>query len=255
MSRQRPVKRTWDATQGGFGYRSVSRYPPKKRARLDGVKTSYKGSMVPNVHRGYQINSKEQKVSDVSPASISVDTGGVFTLLHAPQPGTDMTNRIGRKTCPRSIQIRAQVNVTPAATGTPVVCAAQTARWILFVDFQPSGAAPAVTDLLTAASPFAHINLNNRDRFKILRDKIFPMGPVFFSDTATQSYITGENMCKSFKLFKRLQGIETIFNTGSAGTIADISSGALFSLWIGSVAAGTNDCVAVQTSRVRFDDA
>lgn len=245
--------------KGGFKYPVKRVKGPTGQPMLVATKApvrAYAGSMVPLVSRGYQPNTKERKVSDVSPSTISVDTTGAVQLLHCPVPGTDMTNRIGRKTCPRSVAIRAQISITPATGGAPIAdCVAQTVRWILFVDFQPSGAAPAITDLLTAASPFAHLNLNNRDRFKVLRDKIFNMGPIFYGNTATQTYAVGENLCKVFKVYKKINGIETIFNTGSAGTIADISSGALYSCWIGSTAAGSTDCAAVMTSRVRFDDA
>ena len=58
---------------------------------------------------------------------------------------------------------------------------------------------------------------------------------------------------KTFKYYHKCN-IETIFNAGTAGTIADIQSGALYSLTIGTVPSGTNDFLMVVNYRIRFQD-
>lgn len=73
----------------------------------------------------------------------------------------------------RSIEIRLNTNVTPA-TGV-----SQVARWLILLDRQCNGAAPAaVTDFLLAQSSTAPRQLANRKRFKILFDKSFRLGGV-----------------------------------------------------------------------------
>lgn len=112
-----------------------------------------------------------------------------------------------------------------------------------------------MTDVLQSATSISHLNPNNRDRFKILWDKQFAFGPIKVDNTATQSYSWAQGpSVYSVKYFKKLN-LEMIFNAGSAGTIADVTSGALYLLTIGTTAAGTNtDADFIVTTRVRFDD-
>lgn len=206
-----------------------------------------------NFYGGLKAGRPEKKVFDVSPATISVDTTGNFTLLHVPILGSDFNARVGRKTLVKNIQIRGQVQLTPT-TSTAAIAATtpQTARMIVLVDLQPNAAAPALADVLTGAA-FGHLNLDNRDRFKILRDKIFPLGPLLYSNTATQSYAGINQGMRNFKFYIPCNQ-EVIFNGTNGGTIADITSGAIYVLWVGSVAAGALDSAAVITTRTRFVD-
>lgn len=193
----------------------------------------------------------EKKVSDIGVGSLQVNTTGTVTLLHIPTLGTDYTNRIGRKTLCKSIYVRGRVNLESATNYTGgVLVAAQSARMIVFEDCQPNGAAPGVTDLLVSADPSSQLNLNNRDRFKILKDKVWFMDGMSTTSTSASQGRQGY----SFKIYKKLN-VETIFNATNGGTIADITSGALFMLWIGSAAAGVNtDTNASLSTRVRFID-
>lgn len=217
---------------------------------------SYSGSMVPLRTGGYHNNPVERKVNDIPVATYQVNTTGSITLLANPQLGSDFNNRIGRKIMLKSVYIRGYV-VSEASANGPAVAFnnAQQCRFILFCDMQPNGAAPAVTDLLNTANPASHLNLNNRDRFKIYSDKEFVLDPYFLVTTATQASAAMTNQVKTFKKFKKLN-LEVIYNSTNGGTIADINSGALYMLWIGSQAAGTNtDANAVLSTRVRYLDA
>jgi len=196
----------------------------------------------------------EKKVADLGPAQLSMNTTGTFTLLAAPVPGSDFTNRIGRKTLIKSVYIRGIVTAELADQDGPVVgiSGAQLGRMIIFADMQPNGAAPIVTDLLTSANSTAQLNLNNRDRFRIYCDKCFAIEAYAYSTTAGASVASLSN-AYNVKKFKKLN-LETIYNAGTAGTIADIQSGALYMLTIGNRAAGTDDCTAALSTRVRFVD-
>lgn len=240
------------------------RYPEKyqaalKRRRLNAPKRTYANSLVPLASRGYRFNSTELKEATTAATSYQINTTGSFTLLAAPVPGTDMTNRIGRKVVLKNFYIRGYLATEWADTGPNVdsnlVVQAQMARMIVFVDQQPNGAAPAVTDLLTAASSVAMLNLNNRDRFKILVDKQYVLGPIGIDvDANTVNAVAVAPQIIGVKKWKPCN-VEMIFNTGSAGTIADVTSGALYMFWIGDQVAGTNtDARATLTTRVRFAD-
>lgn len=216
----------------------------------------------PLASRGFNfpMSRAEKKYFDIAPGtpaapSVQVNTTGSFTLLNAPVPGTGYNNRIGRKIAVRSVYIRGYIAVEAALTsGSTLLLNAQSCRMILFIDWQPNGAAPAVTDLLVSANVADQINPNNRDRFKILADKVYKFDPYIVSTTATQSCASTNNQIYNIKKYKRMR-LETIYNAGTAGTVADITTGALYLFFLGSNAAGANaDSVAVFSTRVRYWD-
>lgn len=240
--------RSWSAS----GSQSAKKRVRRGTARRMPAR-SYQNSMVPMASRGYRLNVIEKKVNDIDVGTINVHNGGVFSLLACPMLGTDFTARIGRKITLKSVYVRgmaqSQVGTTDAATNS----SAQQLRMILFIDFQPNGAAPATTDLLRTAAPASQLQLNNRDRFKILSDKIFIVDPYMFSSTAGSTFATACNQAKNVKVYKKINQ-EVIFNSTNGGTIADITSGALYMFWIGTVASGANDSIFVGSTRVRYVD-
>lgn len=245
------------AARTGFKRKRGSKtFTPKKRARTfvpitSSVVRSY-GNGAPMATRGYAFGSRERKVFDIGVASYDVNTTGTFTLISVPVPGTGFNNRIGRKIHNRSIYIRGRVALQSAMG--PVAAtqsSAQLLRMIVFCDLQPNGAAPAVTDLLVTASPASQLNMDGRDRFRILKDKIYAMDP--YTAGAAYADAAWNRTMYTVKVYKKIN-IETIFNAGAAGTIADITSGAIYMFWIGEIAAGAFDSIASLSTRVRYDD-
>lgn len=205
--------------------------------------------------RPYRTNAPELKVADIPVATYQVNTTGSFTLLAKPQIGSDFDARIGRKIMLNSFYIRGYVGSEASVTSVPVAAfTAQQGRMIIFADMQPNGATPVVGDLLNTASPASHLNLNNRDRFKIICDKTFVVDPYIYSTTATQAVASTSRQIFQIKKFKKI-ALEMVFNGTNGGTIADITSGALYMFWIGSNGAGTaTDMNAVLGTRVRYSD-
>ena len=197
--------------------------------------------------------NRERKFYDINTATYQANTTGSFTLLHIPILGSDFNNRIGRKTLIKSIYIRGRIFIEPAQAVAATTAGHQQCRLILFIDNQPNGAAPAVTDLLNEALPSSHLNPNNRDRFKVIKDKTYVFEPFTFSTTATQSVAAWNRTVHDVKIYKKCNA-ETIFNGTNGGTIGDINSGALYMFWIGSASAGALDGNAVIATRIRFDD-
>lgn len=210
--------------------------------------------MAPLATRGYAFGSKEKKAFSRNSAAYEVNTGGSFTLLNVPVPGTGFNERVGRKIYNKSLYIRGKVYLENARVLLAATNAfAQLARLIVFIDFQPNGVTPAVTDLLVEANSNSQLNLDNRDRFRILKDKQYAFDPLVI--TASSAVISFNHTISAVKCFKKLN-FETIFNGVGGGTIGDITSGALYMFWIGDVAAAVGtDCVASVTTRVRYDDA
>jgi len=117
---------------------------------------------------------------------------------------------------------------------------------MLVYDMQPNGVAPVITDILSASTSNAFMNLTNRDRFKVIWDRDVSLGPV--DNTSGTAYADRtQSLAKCFKPVN----LEVIFG-GTAATIGSIQTGALWLVTIGSVAATYQFSGAV---RVRFADA
>lgn len=183
---------------------------------------------------------RELKYIDTSMGGTSYPLAGtgVLLLLNGSTQGSDATNRIGRKINIRSIQIRCAVTLANTGVSNGLLF-----RTIIFVDKQANAAAPAVTDYLLTDSFSANHNLNNRDRFVTLMDKIHPNGA------------SGDVYNIAWKKYIRCN-METIYNSGNAGTIADIQSGSLYMLtYMCAGALTTTESVTLGRIRVRFEDA
>lgn len=125
--------------------------------------------------------------------------------------GATFYNRIGAKVTIKSIQMKANFILAVAATNT--VC-----RYMIVYDKQTNGAFPALGDILetndTLGLTFdAGLNMTNRSRFSMLRDKTFPLDAGSGIAAHCSEYIKGR--------------WETEFST-TTGTIGDIRSGAIY---------------------------
>lgn len=175
-----------------------------------------------------------------------MNTTGTLIPICIPQTGSDFTNRIGRKIRIRSVFIRGYVSKESGA-GT-AASGPQLLRMILLVDKQPNGVAATTTEVLKQATSVSQLNLNNRERFQVIKDKTFILDPF---DLST---LTFNRLISPVKVYKKLN-IPVIFNASSTGNISDINTNALYMMWIGNVAAGSgSDGNAIVTTRVRFED-
>lgn len=185
----------------------------------------------------------ERKVIDVDPGNLNVTSTGTVTLINGVATGTDFTDRVGRKIVMKSVYVRGIIFPDDFSTLNSL------ARIMIVYDMQANGVAPAITDILKSASSVSQLNLNNRDRFKIIMDKQWVLGAI--DNTATQS-VAGSPTVHALKKFTRLNH-ETLFN-GTTAAIGSIATGALFLVTIGTQAAGAAATTTIST-RVRFEDA
>jgi len=212
------------------------------------------GGLAPGATRGYTPNPVEKKVFDINPANIDVNSTPSISPLCIPTIGADMTNRVGRKICIKSLYVRGYVGVS-AAVSAPAAAsvAGQVARMILLWDSQPNGSSPAITDILQSSGVSSQINLNNRERFKILADKVYVFDPMQIVFTAGSQIAMCNRTIYPVKKYIKLNN-EVVFNSTNGGTVADIASGNLVMVWLGSVSTGPSDCIANLSTRVRFTD-
>lgn len=224
-------------------------YRPYKRRHTYGGSRMLRGikPRAPLRTGGYYFPSKELKFLDVaSTGGIAFGnnstgaTGAVsFVLLNGCIPGTSATNRIGRKISMKNLNMRCYYDTQPTS-GSGFV------RTMLIYDMQSNGVAPTAADVfLNGSTPFITmpLNLDNRDRFKVIHDRTRYI--------SAGSGLSDTNMIYYKKYFKRL-GLPTIYNAGSAGTVADIQTGALY-LIVMTTCPTANLNARVET-RIRFAD-
>jgi len=219
------------------------------------------GSSAPLATRGFGdmsiLKNREKKFFDYSNISgpWGINTTPIGAALHTPVLGSDYTNRIGRKTVIKSLYIRGRIQLQetdqPSGPTNPSYTPAQQCRMIVYVDFQPNGSAPALSDILNNSDPIGQLNPNNRDRFKIVKDKTWVFDPLYVNGDT----ITFNRTIYDFKVFKKLN-LEVIYNSTNGGTIADIQTGALGIYFVGDNAPPPVEYAAICsfTSRTRFED-
>lgn len=180
-------------------------------------------------------------------ASGNTYTGGagLLTLLNGCTTGSGLSSRDGRQIQNKSVQINCTY-VTPAAMTQPCIM-----RCVVFIDKEPNGSSPTIGKVLDTNQGNAEEtfrNLQYRKRFVILKDQRFVVEAHQGWDTAGAYY---KRVVKDPIKYKKLK-LNTIFNSGTAGTIADIENGALYIMWFGTEATYpvVVDCNAV----VRFID-
>lgn len=228
--------------------------PFKKPRRAALPVRTYGGSRVPLATRGYKFNDQELKVNDIAVANYAVNTTGSITLLCFPVTGADQNARIGRKIQIKSVYVRGAV-FSDFATRAPVAAEAnptQQGRMIIVWDTQPNGAVMTIAQLLNTATPLSMLNLDNRDRFKIIKEKVFHFGPSAIGAAGVATYAVSPQSA-NIKCYAKMNH-SMQFNAVNGGTIADVTSGALYMVWIGTTVAGANDITATVSTRVRYSD-
>lgn len=193
--------------------------------------------------RGVPGRRGELKYVDVLNAQ-DTTPGGVLVLLNGLAPGTGASQRIGKKCHFRSLLLRYNLGAN-AASGTAFQ---GYVRIMVFLDTQANATAPTVAQLLETITSSSPMNMDNRDRFKVLYDQGVPMSQA----------VTSSSDCRFIKVYKKMN-ITTIYNNGTAGTVADITSGSIYLLSIAEQAgAGTAPGAYPRydfVSRLRYDDA
>jgi len=193
--------------------------------------------------------------------------------------GSNVFDRVGRRVHFDSLYYKiAMYNPAngPLATNwTP-----WTGRFIVFVDMQPNAALASITDLLDyvpanyfTAPPLATVgdidelgvlaplNLNNRERFRILVDKLYhfePKNVISGFDPSDDTFqLINPKGVQVYQKFKRID-IDTTYNAATTSRAIDsIQTNAIYIAWITDITAtDANDrprCSVM--TRLRYTDA
>lgn len=169
--------------------------------------------------------------------SLDFDTTGDVVLINDIAQGTSVSERVGKRCHMLALQIRGRSSNQGAATDNN--CAL-----MLVYDKRPTGALPAVTDLLSTASSASLNNDTNSSRFQILKrwNHCLTGAP-----GVDGSAVSSETWCS-------LRNLVVEYGTAGTGAIGDIENGALYLVSVGNTAAGANAAILQGNCRIRFMD-
>lgn len=199
--------------------------------RMQGPPASLYAPVPTNATSIKSVDSTAGSIEFLAPANASP------VALIIPKIGAGFFNRLGNRTRGISLHITGFVNPTlqnAAATQDSY------ARIIVYYDRQPNGANPSVSDLILATNNAGGVttttydgtNMNNRDRFMILRDRRMYMPPLGINGAtpaAQQGVFVDPNIANhsfQYNEYIKLKNLESLYNSVNGGTIGDISSGA-----------------------------
>jgi len=163
---------------------------------------------------------------DIGAANYACDTTGSLTLLNPVPLGTGQSSRVGKRIKSKSLQLRGFIFPGSA------IAFAHTTMFIVY-DRRPSGALPAITDILDTVNSLSFLNDSNSNRFKILKRK-----DIVIAGTSA-SVMDTENFAQDIYMKIPEKYAYTSYKTLGTGAIADFDEGALYLVTVGSVAPGT----------------
>lgn len=186
-----------------------------------------------------KVDAPERKAIDYASAIYDCDTTGSVTVINLIGQGSDFGQRIGRQVTCTAIQMEGHIQ--GQLTGNASKC-----RVMFIWDSQPNGVLATVNQILSNSTAASFMNLNFRDRFKVLMDH----------NVALQGYLeaanaTGASTVSNISFYKRIF-YKTTFS-GTTATIGDIQTGALLMLTVGDNAPGAGFQL-IGAMRLRYID-
>lgn len=210
-------------------------------SRVATMSGRYNRSMSARMQRAPGV-SRETGFLDVASASYAMDTTGSVTLLNAVPQGASVNQRVGKKIMLKSVQARGAMQNNSAALLNDVA-------FLIVYDKRPTGALPAVTDILVAANAQAFNNDANAGRFSVLKR----VDTNLVGNSTAAGNLT-DNTLRDGDFFLDLKGRQTVFKAAGTGAIGDIEEGALYLVTVGGNVAGTSAAALILAFRTRFMD-
>jgi len=192
--------------------------------------------------------SFEKKYFDTVFATQNIPSAGlVFASVNLIPQGTTKNQRIGNKCTLVNVNVHGQVILNTQAANSVV---GDKVRWIVYVDKQANGAAIGAPSDLIQTMPAATTtvdsfrNMDNVERFLILKDKTYVLNP------GTQSGALGSAaVVREIKMNKKCSiPLEFSATTGAITEIRSNNIGFLF------MSLGNNATAVSLTTRVKYSD-
>lgn len=215
---------------------------PRKRRRTTPYTVAGRARL--NVRVGGFIGI-ENKFFDVSKSATVLSGSGTIlddSLHHVPE-GNGQSDRIGRKMTINSLFINAIARLPNATAST----SSDTIRFIVYLDKQANGATATAALLMQDADLTGFRNLENSDRFMVLRDVRMDLNHKAGGGNGTTEDYAALN--KQFQVKVPTMNTEIVFdNTATDGSMATIRSNN-----IGVLAFSQNGLATVEyRARIRY---
>lgn len=180
-----------------------------------------------------------------SGAYTAADWTGAIALLNGVPRGDDIEERTGRQITMRSLELCVEFrNAPPGSTPVPTLI-----RAMIVYDKQPNGTALTTAQVLnvvgTLNAAISPRNLEYRSRFQVIRDTRSTLPSAELTD-----YRDGP---KYFKYYGTMN-LPVTYNSGDAGTVADITTGSLYLIVISDANPAGALPSFTYTSRLRYTD-
>lgn len=202
--------------------------------KITGMRPSLR-NQVKNVSKSVkEIQAKEElKYVDTFLNGSALTSTATLTLLNGMTLGDDVSNRDGNSIAPTSIQCRYLLSGVATSTNSDIV-----ARHMILWDSQANGAAPSAGDILDGATIATSIlspyKRQYQKRFKILYDKVHVLRPQMVDPANATTEILVPVVYKKVK--RSLSRVTNFRNAQNTGTITDIATNSLYSLWVTNAA-------------------
>lgn len=165
-----------------------------------------------------------------------------ITFIGSIQNGTADNQRTGRKIRVKSLQVHGRAyNLSTAAANKCCI--------MVIWDQKPKGVIPAMTDILQGSTSLDFPNVENTQRFTVLKRLDFTL----LGNTASLANVTSMTE-RHIDFYVNLGGRIVTYGTSGTGAIGDIEEGAIYIVTVGSSASGTNAADFGYYCRLRFWD-
>jgi len=191
---------------------------------------------------GTELNFVDTDISRAAPAPVLFQEAGQVVLINGMKMGTDASTRIGRRIVVRSIEWKMTMTASDTQHNTTHY------RFAIVYDTQTNGATPSVADIWSSAIVAASCppavtprNISNKARFQVLYDSglqklvgnnaIVVTGGVAPYDLNWHGNLTDATLQNHQGYLKVKKPVQ--YNSGDAGTIGDIQTGAIYFVAMG----------------------
>lgn len=159
-----------------------------------------------------------------------------LTEINCIRQDATVAGRIGNKVVIKSLHLKVALNCAAAVQAIT--------RCMVVYDRQPTGAFPAVTDILLEqpaglAWPHGGLNISNKSRFAVIRDQFFPFDAAQGLVYSINWYMKGRWECEY---------------GANGGNIGDFRTGAIYFICFHSFAVGGNGNIQAMSCRCRYYD-
>lgn len=188
---------------------------------------------------------------DALPASFAFSDTGTITHLNVIRQADDIAARQGSRVQMQNLIIRGYV--TPAAVPTANVNLFYGSIFIVY-DRSPNGVLPAITDILTTATPQSMQRVDYRDRFRILwRQHFLQELTLVYNGTGLTTAATADSI-RPVDVVVPVNSTAVYDSSVATGVIASMRTGSLLLMTVGRSAVAASELLATLTFRLTFTD-